>query len=162
MSINALRSFLLPEGGWRSRWTTAIYALVFSCNPAHRWRSAANAPVHRQPLAVVGRVNAGPEYRRPVVCGPDETARLRPGGEERTVLEIADVVRSATGSISGLAFMPLPMDDPRVRRPDVSRARRLLNWVPTIPIDVGLQRTVEYLRAVTMPAQAPVQVVAKG
>jgi dTDP-glucose 4,6-dehydratase len=66
--------------------------------------------------------------------------------DERSVLDIARLVLAATGSHSSLQFVGRPVDDPRVRRPDISRAIRLLGWAPRVPIEEGIRRTVEYLR----------------
>jgi dTDP-glucose 4,6-dehydratase len=63
--------------------------------------------------------------------------------EERTVLEFAERVIRLTGTRSRVVFKPLPVDDPKVRRPDISLARRLLGWEPRVPIDEGLRRTIE-------------------
>ncbi len=67
---------------------------------------------------------------------------------ELTVSEIARLVLKLTGSNSPIQFKPLPVDDPRVRRPDISRAKRLLNWEPKIELEDGLKRTIEYFRKV--------------
>jgi dTDP-glucose 4,6-dehydratase len=67
--------------------------------------------------------------------------------EERSVLDIARIVLAATGSRSPLRPGPRPVDDPRVRRPDISRAMRLLNWRPVVSIEDGIRRTVEYFRS---------------
>ena len=53
----------------------------------------------------------------------------------------------ATGSSSIVEFHPLPEDDPIRRRPDISLARRLLNWKPTVSLEEGIARTVAYFRA---------------
>ncbi len=66
--------------------------------------------------------------------------------EERTVLEFAERVKRLTGSASRIVFKPLPVDDPRVRRPDISLARRILGWEPRVDIDAGLQATIDYYR----------------
>jgi len=66
--------------------------------------------------------------------------------QERSVLDIARLVLEVTGSRSPLRFVARPVDDPRVRRPDVSRAARLLGWAPRVPLDEGIRRTVEYFR----------------
>ncbi|MDR7423053.1 MAG: SDR family NAD-dependent epimerase/dehydratase, partial [Armatimonadota bacterium] len=52
-----------------------------------------------------------------------------------------------TGSPGVVEFHPRPVDDPRVRRPDIGRAQRLLGWWPRVPLRDGLARTVEYFRA---------------
>lgn len=65
---------------------------------------------------------------------------------EMTVLEFAEAVRAATGSQSPIEFKPLPVDDPRRRRPDISKAKKLLDWSPGVPFAEGLRRTVEHIR----------------
>jgi len=67
---------------------------------------------------------------------------------EFTMLELADKVLKQTGSNSKLVFMPLPGDDPRVRRPDITLAETLLGWKPEIPLDEGLRRTIEYFKGI--------------
>ncbi|MCL6622479.1 MAG: SDR family oxidoreductase [Syntrophobacterales bacterium] len=64
--------------------------------------------------------------------------------EEFTILELARQVLEMTGSPSRLSFQPLPADDPVMRRPDITRARELLGWQPTIPLAQGLQATIPY------------------
>ena len=66
---------------------------------------------------------------------------------EFTVRELADLVRRLTGSTSPVVQEPLPADDPKVRQPDITRARALLGWEPRVPLEDGLRRTVEYFRA---------------
>ncbi len=65
---------------------------------------------------------------------------------EFTILELAEMVIRQVGSSSRIIFRPLPSDDPRQRRPDISKARALLGWEPTIPLDEGLCRTIRYFR----------------
>jgi dTDP-glucose 4,6-dehydratase len=66
---------------------------------------------------------------------------------ELTVLEIAKLVLELTGSKSQIVYEPLPEDDPKVRRPDITRAQALLGWSPKISLEEGLRRTIEYFRA---------------
>ncbi|MFO7562035.1 MAG: UDP-glucuronic acid decarboxylase family protein [Enhygromyxa sp.] len=66
--------------------------------------------------------------------------------EELEIRELAELVRSASGSSSPICWRPLPADDPTRRRPDISKARRVLSWEPTIAIREGLERTIEYFR----------------
>jgi UDP-glucuronate decarboxylase len=54
------------------------------------------------------------------------------------------------GSDSGVTYLPLPQDDPKQRRPDISRAQALLGWNPTIPLREGLEKTVAYFRSRVM------------
>jgi dTDP-glucose 4,6-dehydratase len=67
---------------------------------------------------------------------------------ELTVQEIAQLVLKLTGSSSAIQRRPLPVDDPKVRRPDIRRAKALLGWEPTIELEDGLQKTIEYFRQV--------------
>ncbi len=60
--------------------------------------------------------------------------------DEYSMLELADVVREVSGSSSELTYEPLPLGDPKVRRPDITRARTLLGWEPTTPLRDGLAR----------------------
>ena len=64
-----------------------------------------------------------------------------------TMVELANEVISLTGSKSELKFNPLPSDDPMQREPDISRAKELLDWKPSIDRSLGLARTVEYFRS---------------
>ena len=65
---------------------------------------------------------------------------------EMTVLEFAKQIIRATGSRSKIAFKPLPQDDPKQRQPDITRARKLLDWEPKVPLAEGLKRTIDYFR----------------
>jgi UDP-glucuronate decarboxylase len=66
---------------------------------------------------------------------------------EFTIKELAEEVVRICGSDSGVTYLPLPQDDPRQRRPDISRAQALLGWNPTIPLREGLEKTVAYFKA---------------
>ena len=63
---------------------------------------------------------------------------------EFTILQLAELVIKLTDSKSKLIRMPLPADDPKQRRPDITKAKNLLNWQPTTPLETGLQKTIEY------------------
>ncbi|WLD12229.1 UDP-glucuronic acid decarboxylase family protein [Planctellipticum variicoloris] len=65
---------------------------------------------------------------------------------EFTMLELAEEVLKATGSSSKIVHEPLPKDDPKQRCPDITRAKRLLNWEPQVNLAAGLARTVPYYR----------------
>jgi len=67
---------------------------------------------------------------------------------ELTVLEIAKLVLTLTSSSSHITHHPLPADDPKVRRPDISRALVFLNWEPQVQLEDALSRTIEYFRTV--------------
>ena len=68
---------------------------------------------------------------------------------EFTVRELAELVLRLTKSKSKLAFEPLPEDDPKQRRPDISRAKSLLGWEPKVPLEEGLKDTIGYFRTLT-------------
>jgi dTDP-glucose 4,6-dehydratase len=76
---------------------------------------------------------------------------------EYTVRQLAEVVSRLTGGAAGIVERALPVDDPRVRRPDISRARALLDWEPAVPLEEGLRRTIDYFRPVTARAALPAQ-----
>ncbi len=65
---------------------------------------------------------------------------------EITILELAQTIKRLTGSKSKIVFEPLPVDDPKVRRPDITRARTLLGWKPVVPLEEGLRSTIAYFR----------------
>jgi len=67
---------------------------------------------------------------------------------EFTVRQLAERVLQLTESRSPIVEKPLPVDDPRVRQPDITRARETLGWEPRVSLDEGLRRTIEYLRTV--------------
>src|SRR5256714_11483356 len=77
------------------------------------------------------------DYAEPVNLGtPDEV----------TMIQLATRIREMCGSSSEIVFRPLPEDDPKQRRPDLTRARRLLNWDPRTSLDAGLVKTIAYFR----------------
>ena len=65
---------------------------------------------------------------------------------EMTMLEFAEQIIKATGSRSKIVFKPLPQDDPKQRRPDITRARKWLKWEPQVPLSEGLKSTIAYFR----------------
>jgi dTDP-glucose 4,6-dehydratase len=65
---------------------------------------------------------------------------------EMTIRQFAEAILEATGSDSEIGYEPLPVDDPKVRRPDIGRARQLLGWEPQVPLAEGLEQTVGYFR----------------
>lgn len=66
---------------------------------------------------------------------------------EMTLLEMAEKILQVTGSRSKIVHKPLPEDDPKVRKPDISQARELLGWEPQVKLDEGLKETLDYFRA---------------
>jgi len=65
---------------------------------------------------------------------------------EMTILEFAKLILRLTGSQSQIAYRPLPEDDPKSRRPDISRAHQVLGWEPKVAVEDGLRRTIEWYR----------------
>ena len=65
---------------------------------------------------------------------------------EMTIKQIAETIITMTGSTSKIVYRPLPTDDPKQRRPDITRARTLLGWEPKVQLDEGLIKTIEYFR----------------
>ena len=72
---------------------------------------------------------------------------------EMTILEFAEQVLKYTGSKSGIKFEPLPVDDPKRRCPDITKARELLGWEPRVTLEEGLPRTIEFFRSVVQVRQ---------
>ena len=78
------------------------------------------------------------------VTGPINLGRP----SEMSVLEMAEKIIETVGSRSKISFLPLPTDDPKMRRPDIRLAEQTLGWKPTIPLEVGLERTASYFEKV--------------
>ena len=119
--------------------------------------------LHGQPLTVYGD---GSQTRS--FCYVDDlidgiVALLRSGEpepvnlgnpDERSILELAEAVIEATGSDSEIVFEPLPEDDPKIRCPDITRARAILGWAPRVSLEEGLTRTVAWFREGSAPRRA--------
>ena len=65
---------------------------------------------------------------------------------ELTIRQLAEKIIALTGSRSRIVTRPLPVDDPKIRQPDITRARKLLGWEPRVTLDEGLPRTLQYFR----------------
>ena len=105
-------------------------------------------------------------FIRLMETGPEVTGPINLGNpNEFTIRELAERALAVTGSRSKLVRRPLPEDDPRQRRPDITVAREVLGWQPTVELDEGLERTARYFeglfasdgtrRRVSAPAIAP-------
>ncbi len=88
---------------------------------------------------MVRLMNSREDFTGPVNIG-------NPG--EFTMIELAEKVLKLTGSKSKLVHMPLPTDDPLQRKPDITLAKKELGWEPTIPLEEGLKRTIEYFKTI--------------
>jgi dTDP-glucose 4,6-dehydratase len=66
--------------------------------------------------------------------------------QEVTILEFAEIIQKVWGKRCEVRFEPLPIDDPRTRRPDITRARALLNWEPIVTIEDGLKKTLDWFK----------------
>ena len=66
--------------------------------------------------------------------------------DEFTMLELAQTIISLTGSKSRIVYRPLPEDDPKMRRPDITLAKEKLNWEPRVSLEEGLEKTVDYFK----------------
>ncbi|VTS03582.1 UDP-glucuronic acid decarboxylase family protein [Tuwongella immobilis] len=80
--------------------------------------------------------------------------------EEVTILEFAQEIRAMSGSASTIAYKPLPADDPKIRKPDISKARQLLGWEPKVNRHEGLARTLRYFQEKVASEQT--RKIAKG
>ncbi len=84
------------------------------------------------------------DYRFPVNLGNPTEVSIR---------EFADRIKVLTASRSEIAFRPLPVDDPKVRQPDITRARQLLGWEPRVSLEDGLRRTIDYFGPNLVPGR---------
>ena len=82
------------------------------------------------------------DFPDPVNCG---------NPVEVTILQFAEKIRELTGSRSEIVFRPLPLDDPKVRQPDIGRARTVLGLEPKLSLETGLRKTIEYFRPTLFP-----------
>lgn len=85
------------------------------------------------------RLMAGDAYTGPTNLG---------NPQERSITEIAHTVKEMTASNSPIVFKELPPDDPKIRRPDITKALREIGWAPTVPLEEGLRETIAYFRTV--------------
>jgi UDP-glucuronate decarboxylase len=85
--------------------------------------------------AVISMMDTPDDFTGPINCG---------NPQEYSMLELAQMIIELTGSSSTLEFKPLPQDDPKQRKPDITLARNTLGWNPTITLRQGLTKTIEY------------------
>jgi dTDP-glucose 4,6-dehydratase len=75
--------------------------------------------------------------------------------QEMTITQIAEQIIALTGATSQIVYRELPVDDPKVRQPDITRARSLLDWEPKVPLAAGLERTIDYFKQKLTTVDAP-------
>jgi dTDP-glucose 4,6-dehydratase len=66
---------------------------------------------------------------------------------EMTIKQFAEEIIRITGTGSRIEYRPLPVDDPKVRQPDITRAKKILNWEPRVEFDEGIRTTIDYFRS---------------
>jgi nucleoside-diphosphate-sugar epimerase len=115
--------------------------------------------LHKEPLTIYG---SGEQTRSfcyiddmvnglvsALFCEGTENEVINIGNpDERTIKEIATVIKNLTGSSSEIVYEALPEDDPKVRRPSIEKAQRLLKWSPTVFLEDGLRKTISYFKNV--------------
>ena len=136
------------------KWVSAGYQVVFGVNDPNGKNAQA---LRGEPLTVYGD---GTQTRslcyvsdliRGVLAVLDKADDLPTNlgnPHEVTMIELAETIIRISGSKSRIEHRDLPVDDPRQRRPDITRARALLGWEPQVGLEDGLQRTLEYFRTV--------------
>lgn len=95
---------------------------------------------------IIRMMNGSDDFIGPVNLG-------NPG--EYTVKQLAELIAELTGSKSRIEYQPLPQDDPTRRKPDITLARKHLQWEPTVPLRVGLQRTIEWFQTIRVADYRP-------
>ena len=143
------------------RMETRVVRIFNTYGPRMRMKDGRVVPafisqaLHNQPITVFGQ---GTQTRSFCYCSDliDGIYRLMMGAhpgpmnignpQELTVLQFAKEIIKATGSRSRIIFQPLPKDDPRQRRPDITLARKHLGWEPQVALEEGLRRTIEYFQ----------------
>jgi UDP-glucuronate decarboxylase len=75
------------------------------------------------------------------------------------MIELAELVLKLTGSRSKLEFLPLPVDDPKQRRPDISLARQQLDWEPQVSLEEGLKATISYFQGLDEASPATARMI---
>lgn len=96
--------------------------------------------------AMIRMMNGPDEFVGPVNIG-------NPG--EFTIKQLAELTLKLTGSNAKLEYHPLPQDDPMQRRPDISLAKKWLKWEPTIPLEEGLQKTIDWFKTIQLTDYRP-------
>jgi UDP-glucuronate decarboxylase len=95
---------------------------------------------------LVRMMNAPDDFSGPVNLGnPDEY----------TIGELAEKICELMSARSEIVYRPLPADDPTRRQPDITLAREKLNWSPTVPLDVGLRRTIDWFHSINIESYRP-------
>ena len=77
------------------------------------------------------------DYKMPINLGNPQEVRI---------IDLAHLILKLTGSSSKIKFLPLPEDDPKKRKPDIKKAKEILNWQPQVSLEEGLKKTIEYFK----------------
>ena len=132
--------------------TTAAWSRASSCRPS----KPGHHPLRRRRADAVLLLRRRPHTRprqddghRAMTSSAPSTSATRPSSRMR---ELAELIKELTGSRSKIVHRPLPQDDPRQRRPDISEAQRLLGWRPVVPLKEGLERTIPYFERAAVAA----------
>jgi UDP-glucuronate decarboxylase len=92
---------------------------------------------------------------RLMATGPEVTGPVNIGNpREFTIRDLAELTTQMTGSNSEIAYRDLPQDDPRHRQPDIAFAKRLIDWEPTVTLEAGLKKTIDYFLALSSDISA--------
>jgi len=89
-------------------------------------------------VGLIALMNSADEITGPINLG---------NPHEISILDLAKLIIELTGSSSKIKFKEKPVDDPSQRRPDITKAKQLLNWQPTTPLEEGLKKTIEYFKS---------------
>ena len=138
-----------------------IIRIFNTFGPRMRWRDGRVVPnfivqaLQGQPLTVYGDGHQTRSFgfvadlvegvRRLMQSDLNEPVNIG-NPEERTVLDLAKMISELAGGSGQLIFEPRPIDDPKVRRPDISKAKKYLDWQPQVDLKDGLRQTIEYFR----------------
>jgi dTDP-glucose 4,6-dehydratase len=141
---------------------TRIVRIFNTYGPRMRWRDGRVVPnfimqaLKGEPLTVYGQgqQTRSFQYVDDLVAGlnkllkSDHHLPVNIGNpHEMTVLEFAKKIIELTDSKSEIVYKPLPEDDPQVRQPDITKAKKILNWEPAVKLEEGLLKTIDYFRA---------------
>ena len=142
----AMANRMEPELGSGDRNLLSLYGMLLlpaAIAAAHDGDCDTALTMHGEAEKVARQLEPG--YHDPVNIG---------NPQEWTIRQFAEKIREITGSNSQIAYKPLPVDDPKVHQPDITRARKLLGWEPKVSVDAGIRETIDYFRGKLAPARS--------